>query len=318
MHLYEEAIPYARREVELAASVPSARMPVDVGLISYADAWRRGDLEGAFEALEEGRRVAERAAFPSERQRSNELYGILSREGRILGGDGEVNLGRPGDATRALRQALELAEETAREDPKDATSRSRAADAAMALANILCHRDSRQALAFYDLALRRLGEIRISVPAQRDQALGLASSSYPLRSLGRVPEARQRIDRAFAILKNTGDYPADRYYLGSAAYTVICAQADYEQATGNPRRALRTYQQLLEEALPANGSPPPDFEDSPRLSRIYERLADLYRRTGDEPRAETMRERRSELWRHWERRFPGNVFVRRQLEAAGF
>ena len=171
---------------------------------------------------------------------------------------------------------------------------------------------------FYDLALRRLSEIRISVPTQRDQALGLASSSYALRSLGRAPEARQRIDMAFAILKNAGDYPADRYYLDSAAYTVICALADYEQATGNPRRAIRTYEQLLEKALPANGSPPPDFEDSPRLSRIYERLADLYRRTGDEPQAESMRARRVELWQRWEREFPGNAFIQRQLKAASF
>ena len=318
MHLYEEAIPYARREAELAASAPSVRIPVDVGLISYADAWRRGDLEGAVKALEEGRRVEEKAVFPSERRQVNELYGILSREGRILGGDGEVNLGRPGDASRALQKALELAEETAREDPKDATSRSRAAEAAIALANILRHRDSRQALVFYDLALRRLSEIRISVPTQRDQALGLASSSYPLRSLGRAPEARQRIDMAFAILKNTGDYPVDPYYPDSAAYTVICALADYDQATGNPRRAIGTYEQLLEKVLPANGSPPPDFEDSPRLSRIYERLADLYQRTGDEPQAESIRERRFELWQRWEHRFPGNAFIRRQLEAASF
>jgi tetratricopeptide (TPR) repeat protein len=235
-----------------------------------------------------------------------------------LGGDGEVNLGRPEDAIRALQQALALVEETARKDPKDATSRSRAAATAIALANILCHRDSRQALAAYDLALRRLSEIRISVPTQRDQALGLASSSYALRSLGRAAEARQRIDEAFAILKNTGDYPADRYYLDSAAYTVICALADYEHATGNPRRAIQTYEQLLEKVPPANGSPPPDFEDSPRLSRIYERLADLYQRTGDEPQAQSMRARRVEFWQHWDRKFPSNAFIRRQLKAASF
>jgi serine/threonine protein kinase len=318
MHLYEEAMPYARREVELAESVPAGLVPVDAGLIAYVDAWRRGDLQGAFQALEEGRESAEKAVFPNERKRSVELYGVLSREGRILGGDGEVNLGRPEDAIRALQQALALVEETAREDPKDATSRSRAAETAIALANILCHRNSRQALVNYDLALRRLSEIRISVPTQRDQALGLASSSYPLRRLGRAPEARQRIDQAFAILKNTGDYPADRYYPDSAAYTVICALADYEQATGNPRLAIRTYEQLLEKVLPAKGSPPPDFEDSPRLSRIYERLADLYRRTGDKPQAESMRARRVELWQHWDRKFPSNAFIRRQLEAASF
>jgi tetratricopeptide (TPR) repeat protein len=304
--------------VELAQSVPSARIPVDAGLLEYADAWRRGDLEAAFQALEQGRKAAEKAAFPSARRHSNELYGILTREARILGGAGEVNLGRPADATRALQQALAVVEETARADPKDATSRGRAAETAIALADILRHRDSRQALALYDLALRRLDEIGIGVPTQRDRALALASSSYPLRILGRAPEARQRINQAFAILESTGDYPADRYYLDSAAYTVICALADYEDGTGSPRVALRTYERLLATVPPANGSTPPDFEDSPRLSRIYERLADLYRRTGDQSQAESMRARRVELWRHWDRKFPGNAFIRKQLEPAGF
>jgi tetratricopeptide (TPR) repeat protein len=137
-----------------------------------------------------------------------------------------------------------------------------------------------------------------------------------LRSLERAPEARQRIDQAFAILKNTGDYPADRYYLDSAAYTVICALADYQQDMGNPRGAIATYKQLLDRVLPANGSPLPDLEDSPRLSRIYERLADLYRQTGDEAQAESMRTRRVEIWQRWERKFPGNAFIQRQLKAA--
>jgi tetratricopeptide (TPR) repeat protein len=318
MHRYEEALPYARREVELAESVPAALITADKGMLAYVDAWSRGDLEGVFQALEQGRKGAENGAFPSERRRNNELYGVLSREGHILGGDGEVNLGRPEDAIRALQQALALVEKTAREDPKDATSHSRAAETAIALANIQWHRDSRQALVFYDLALRRLGEIQVSVSSQRGRALGLASSSYPLRSLGRAPEARQRIDLALAILKNTGDYPADRYYLDSAAYTVICALAADEQATGDPRRAIQIYEQFLAKVPPADGSAQVDFEDSPRLSRIYGSLADLYRQTGNQPQAESMRAHRLELWQQWDRKFPGNAFIRRQLEAAGF
>ncbi len=318
MHLYREAIPYARREVEVAESLPSSRVLYDVGLVQFAEALSRGDLEAAFQALEQGREATEKAVFPSARKRSTELYGILSREAHLLDGDGEVNLGRPEDAIRALQQAMALVEETARQDPKDATSRSRAAETAMAQGDILRHRDARQALVDYDLALRRLSEIRISVGSQRDQAMALASSSYALRSLRRMPEARERIDRALAILKAAGDYPADRYYSDSAAYTVICALADDEQARGDARRAIQTYEELLERVLPANGSPLPDFEDSPRFSRIYERLTDLYRRTGDEPRAESMRTRRLELWQRWQRKFPGNAFVRGQLEAASF
>jgi tetratricopeptide (TPR) repeat protein len=316
MHLYEEAIPYARREEEITATIPSARIPINVGLISEAIALSRGDLEGALEVIQEERKAVETGVFPSKAMRSNELYGALTMEALILGGDGEVNLGRPADATHVFERALALAEDAVRKDPDGATSRTQAARAGIALANILRYQDSRRALAVYDAALRRLGEIRTSLPAQRDRASALANSSYALRSLGRVFEARQRIDAALAILTDTKDYPAEQYFVDSAAFTVLCALADHESAAGDWRRAVQTYEQLLDSVTAAKPSPLNDLNAAPRLSRLYEALARFYRRTGDAAQAESMQARRVELWQNWDRKLPNNAFVRRQIEAA--
>jgi serine/threonine protein kinase len=316
MHLYEEAIPYARREVELKKSIASAPTPVNTGIILIANAMRQGDLEGALRVFQDARKVAQTGVYPSETMRNNELYGILLREGLILGGDGEMNLDRPADAIHTLQAAFDLAEDAARRDPDDATSRAHSAKAGIALANILRQRDSRRALAVYDVALRRLNEIRNSLPAQRDQALALANSSYALRSLARTSEARQRIEAALALLRDTKDYPAQQYYFDSAIYTVLCALADYEAEVGDPYHAIETYEQLLAKVTGANSVALGDMWGAPKLSRLYEALTRLYLRTGNPTKAESTRARRIELWQHCDGKFPGNAFVRRQIEAA--
>jgi tetratricopeptide (TPR) repeat protein len=315
MRRYAEAIPYARREAELNESLPSARGPINASLVSQLDALRHGDLEGAVEAMEEQRKAVEKGVYPSEIMRTNELHGTLIAEGLTLAGDGEVNLGRPAEAIAVLQEALDVDERLARKDSADAGSRVRAAKAGIVLAGILRHQDPQRALAAYDAALLRLSEINDSLPAQRDQALALANSSYPLRSLGRPSEARQRIDAALAILRDTKDYPADRYYFDTVTYAVLRAAADHEADADDPLRAIGTYEQLLNNVMTADAALP-DFEDAPRLSGLYDALSRLYRRTGRTAMADSIRLRRVELWRHWDRTFPNNPFVRKEIEAA--
>ena len=314
MRQYAEAIPYARREAEITASIPSARVLINRSLVSQLDALRQGDLEGALQALEEMRKAEEAEVYPDERMRNAELHGNLLMEGLILGGDGEVNLGRPADAIHALQRAFDLDAEAARMDPADASSRTREAKAGIALADIMRHHDPKRALEIYDVVVRRLSEIHHSLPAQRDQALALANSSYALRSLGRASEARQRIDAASVILKDTKDFPAERYYFDSAIYAVLCALGDQEADGGDVRGAIVNYEQLLDKVMPAGAAALPDFEDAPKLSRLYDALSRLYLRAGETAKADSMRSRRAELWQHWARKFPNNAFVHRQIE----
>ena len=316
LHRYEEAIRYARREAELAQSIGSGRVLVDAGITAVADAWRRGDLNGVLRVFQDDYPVAQTRSYPTATMRRNDLFGLLMREGAILGGDGEVNLGRPLDAVRVIQEALDRSEEAAQGDPQDASSRVQAAKSAIALAGILRHQDPRRALAAYDTALRRLGEVRSSLPTQRDRALALANSSYPLRSIGRVGEAGERVASAMAILRETKDYPAKRYYFDTAVYPVLCALADYQAETGDVRAAIATYERLLEGATAANSSAPDNLSDSFKLSSLQEALARLYRRAGDPAKAETIQAGRLALWQRWNVRLPGNPFIRSQLEAA--
>jgi tetratricopeptide (TPR) repeat protein/tRNA A-37 threonylcarbamoyl transferase component Bud32 len=316
MHLYEDAIRYARRSVELARPIPSAQSTVGGGLSILANALRyQGDLEGALQAIQEARKIVEGTTYPNEAARMFNLYGIFLREGLILGEDGAANLDRPAEAIEALQKAFDISEAAAIKDPIDSTSRTRVGNSGNPLGNILRHRDPQRALAVFDLAIRRLKEVRNRLVARRDLSMVLANSSYPLRSLHRPDEAKQRIDAALAILKDTKDYPAERTPLYSEVFIALRAQADHEVDVGEPRRALELYEQLLDKVMAAKPDVLNDLREAPRLSRIYEALTGLYRRTGDSEKAESMEARRAELWREWERKLPNNPFVLRQVAA---
>ena len=98
--------------------------------------------------------------------------------------------------------------------------------------------------------------------------------------------------------------------------TAVCALADHEAETGNPKGALALYEQLLDKVMATKPDALGDLRDTPKLSLVYSALAALYQRTGDSAKAEIMKSRRVELWRHWQRRLPQNSFVGRQLQAA--
>jgi len=317
MHLYADAVAYTRRALELARQMSSRQYRVGEFLSILANAQRyQGDLESALQNIKEARRIADQDVFPNDSVRMLDEYGILLREGYILGEDGDVNLDQPMQAIEPLQKALDMVEQAARKDPTDSTSRGRVANSGNTLANILRHWDAPRALAVYDLALLRLREIRNSLPARRQQALVLANSAYALRSLRRAAEARQRIDAALEILKSTKDYPAERVKLDSVAYSALCALADQDAADGNLPRATETYEHLLDKVMLAQPDSFNDLREAPKLSSHYAALAALYRRAGDTAKATDMESRRVDLWRRWDSKLPNNPFVRRQLEAA--
>jgi tetratricopeptide (TPR) repeat protein len=317
MHLYGDAVPYARRTVELARSLPSGQYRVAQGLSLVANALRfEGDLEGALQNIQEARKIAEEAVYENDVSRTINIYGVLLRQGLILGDDGGVNLGRPADAIEPLQKAFDLVEELAQKDPKDAASRKREGNSGIILGNILRHQDPKRALAIYDTAIRRLEETPNDVAARHDQAVALANSSYALLSLHRVLEAKQRIAQAVAILKETKDCPPEQVKLDSEIYIVSRAQADYEAQEGDVHRALEMYQQLFAKVIASKPDPLNDLRDAPRMSQLYESLADLYRTNDETGKAGNMRAMRLELWQQWDNKLPNNAFVRPQLEAA--
>jgi hypothetical protein len=211
---------------------------------------------------------------------------------------------------------MDMVEGAVRTDASDSGSRARVATTSRELGDILRDRDPRRALAVYEHGILRLQEMPRSVKARRDHAQLLAYSSYPLRRLHRVAEAKARIDDAVAILQDMKEYPAEQIGLGSYDYAIVCAVADQEGDSGNPARAVEIYEDLLRKVMATQPRPETILTDAVHLSNLYESMARLNRRAGRNDRASALESQTLDLWRHWDARLPNNSFVHRRLNAA--
>jgi serine/threonine-protein kinase len=314
--LYPDAIRYVRRAIEISPSLPTAQARLASGWSIIADSMRlSGDPEGALQAIREARRIVDRAEFSSENQRLSTIFNVLWREGVILGEEGHINLSRPHEAIAVLQRASDLIEEWVRKDPNDAWSRMLVASAARELGHILSRRDPQRALAVYDHALLRLGEIKNNAKARRDEVDLLAGSAYALQHLGRSAEARGRLDAAFKRMSELKLYPADHVDFGSEVDNALRALADYEAGTSNVARAIEIYRNVLDHTLAAKPNPETNLRDAADLSRLFASLADLERRARRGDLASEIDTRRLQLWQHWHRKLPDSPFVSRQLAA---
>jgi tetratricopeptide (TPR) repeat protein len=287
------------------------------GLSLVADLTRiSGDLEGALRDIREAHTILERTDYRSERLRLS-WFLVLWCEGVILGGGNGLNLNQPEEAVAVLQRAFDVIEEWAQSDPNDASTRLLFDQTGRELGAILRDRDARRALAVYDQARRRLGEVRNSPAARRAEAGMLAGSSYALRRLNRAGEARNRIEAALRMLRETKDYPADRIDTDSEVEPALRALADHFADTGEPLRAAAVYQELLDLIMAAKPDLGNDLRRAAKLSRIYEALAALHRRNHQPEKADAVAALRRNLWQQWERKLSHNAYVRRQLQAAG-
>ena len=242
-------------------------------------------------------------------------YAVLLREGFILGEDGGVSLERPDEAIVPLRDAFEMHEAGARRDPNDYTSRTRVGTSGRELGDILRWRAPEEAIAVYDAALVRLGEIKNNVKARRDTALILANSSYALRRVNRSAEAKRRLDEALAILKDTKDYPSDRVALDSEVCALLQAVADHQADEGRHEEAVRAYEQLVEQVMATKPDIDNNLRDAYGVSLMYQNLGRLHRLSGGTDKAEAVRAKTLALWNHWNGKLPNNPFVLRRLAA---
>jgi tetratricopeptide (TPR) repeat protein len=300
----------------MSRAMPSPGVRTAQGLTLLSESERyEGDLDGALRDIDAAKSLVEKATYADPAGRMLDEFGILLREGLLLGEDGAVNLGRPRDAVGPLQRAFDMAETVAENDPQDAVSRERLINAAIPLGNVLRAWAPARAMAVYDLALKRNREAGNGVTVMRKRALLLANSSGALLRLHRYREARQRALESLANLRQTNDYPAEKLSLDSEAYDALSAWADYQAATGAAGGAIESDERLLSLIMAAKPATDTDLRDAPRLSRLYQRLAELKRRAGDSVRAQEMDSRRLALWEAWDRKLPGNPFIRRQLGA---
>jgi serine/threonine protein kinase len=311
----DEAIRVDRHAVELARAASDGRI-LSAALSLLASALRlSGDVEGALPLIQESRHVAETTSYATELAKAMSLYGLLMRQGQILGGDETINLNRPADAVEPLERAYQLMDQQAAQDPSDEASRDRVAEAARQLADIVRNEDPRRALAIYDRGIERQREVTNNIKARREEALLLAQSSYPLRALGRRSDARQRIDRAFDLLRASGDYPVPQLEPNREAVSVLRARGEFEADGGDTAAAVATYRETLDKVLASRPDVEHDLRVTNDVSRVYLAFARALDRMGKHEESRALNDQRLNLWRVWDRKLPNNQFVRRQLDA---
>jgi len=315
MHRFEDAVRYGRRGVAVSnidpASVPGPRAQ---SLAALAGALMNlGDVPGALEAIRQARELVDHGSYNNEGYRRSITLIVLWREGQILGEDGGVNLNRPAEAAARFRQAFDPMEEMIGKSPHEYHGRELLVPVGRYLGDVLRHSNPPEALKIYDLSLTRIREIPNDVEARREEAHVLASSSYAARWSHRGEDAANRIEEAFRLLRQTGDYPAERVQPDSEADTAVRALADHYAETGRPEKALETYQDLLRRNMASNPDPQNDLPNAAAISRAYASMAGLLRRIGRTDEAAAFDARRADLWREWQRKLPANPFVLRQL-----
>jgi tetratricopeptide (TPR) repeat protein/predicted Ser/Thr protein kinase len=315
-HQYADALRVCNRGSDLARTFNHLPYLGTMLWVAADLSRRRGDLDGALKQIHESVSVLDPGAEKVEQARTMNFVYALINEGRILGQDREINLGRPEEAIEVLNRAFTIADHFVHQDANDQNSRGRLAVAGLELADIVRHSDPRRALDLYDHTLRHLAEILNNSAFRRYEVEALVGSTYPLRRVGRGREAKERLDGAFQRLRDNHDYPAEKVRPGSVVAQAFLALAENEANGHHIARAVEIEEQLLGKVVAYGPKPDVDLEDAFDMSQLYESMATMYRQAGLHELGSGFEARRLALWRHWDAQLPHNSFVRRQLNAA--
>ncbi len=314
---YEKALQLCRRGGDIAGRLNRSASRGNFLWVAASVLQTRGDLDEALTTIQESVRLLDPGPDWTTKIGQTLNFGhALVYEGRILGQNDGISLGRPQDALQPLQRAFDSADAIVHRDPNDHASRGDLAMAAITLGGILRHSDARRAFDVYTHALRHLAEVQGDPHLERYEINLLAGSSYALQKLGRGSEARQKIDTALKQLKDLKFYPADKIDLGSETEETLRALADFEVGNRDLPHAIEIYEELLNKMDPPESDAQFDLEDAVHVSTIFSSSADAYRRARRIERASAMDRRRLELWQRWAHKLPNNAFVRQQLEAA--
>lgn len=312
-----DALKAVESAIRTARLFRDTRLRLSLGLSLLADLRRlSGDLEGALTAIRESRAVLDGASFPTETARRSAWFTVYLREGRILGSANGLSLNRPGEAAVALRKAFDLVEEWTQNDRQDVWSRLLFASVSRVYGEVLTLHDPKAALRVYDHGRARLREVADNAEARRGEAELLAGSALALLSLNRGAEAQDRVEAAFRLLRQTGDYPTRRIAPDDASFAVLRASGDLHAANGHTRQAIAVYQELLDKIEATKLDPRGDLRHAFAISDLYGCLAAVSLRGGGADRHQRIKALRLDLWRHWDRKLPNNSAVRRQLAMA--
>lgn len=309
-----ESMDYALRAVRIAQDLPANRTKA-ASLLMLANSQRmNGDLAGALKSARECRAISEGLVRKDDSRTVFDYASALQREGQVLGDEG-ISLEQWREAAQPLGKSFDLMDEFARNDPKDARSRSRLAYIGVGLGYALQQYDPGRAVAIYDEAIQRIVE-NSSEDARRYEVLVVAGSSYALRRLGRRAEAGNRVERAIDLLRQLKEYPADRIELGTEVEIALRAWADHLDETGRTERALGVYDEIRQKARFSGGEPNTNLPLADVYANLLGRIAAIEHRLKHVSQAESARAEVIAIWQAWNQKLPANSFIQRRMDAA--
>jgi tetratricopeptide (TPR) repeat protein len=308
---FDKTVRYCQLALDLSRPVAAVhRLEGNIFHALAYSQWQSGNLDEALATTSKSLEIVEKEAATGHATiRSNQIN-VLLHQGMILGkADGELSLGRTADALATFRKALSIAEERASSDSSDALSHHQVAEVGLEIGNILRHTNPREALAVYDHSLVIIREAKSNPQAQRDEAELLAASSYAQRRAGHSQEARQRIDKAFLLLRDAKVYPAEKIEPMSEADHALRASADFFAGTRQYGQAINQYQELEKKLVAWNLNVDNDLRDAICLSRTWVILAKLYKQVGRTDDVAELEDRSKAALKHWTQKLPNSSTV---------
>jgi serine/threonine-protein kinase len=276
-----------------------------------------GSLEAALEQAAAGRKILEKQyeAANAQTAAARRLEWACYMEARLLGSMGTVSLGRFDDAERTLERGLTIARKLVDSDREDISSRNILASAANELGLLRLERNPASALDLFDEAYRRRSEIPPSNPGNEEKTDMLAASIRALARLGRHDEAKARLDRLFAALRDAKLYPGT-VRPGNSASNALVAQAEAVAATGHVDEAVQIWKDLIAAYDASDRRAADDLHWALYHSAAWRGLAKALALDGKSADERTWLAKDAALWTSWNNKLPRNTFILHQLNAA--
>jgi tetratricopeptide (TPR) repeat protein len=276
-----------------------------------------GSLEAALEQAAAGRKILERQyeAANGQTAAARRLDWACNVEGRLLGSMDTVSLGRFDEAERTFERGLTIARKVVDSDREDISTRATLAYLANELGLLRLESNPASALELFDEAYRRRSEIPPSNPSNEEKNNMLAASIRALVQLGRHDEAKARLDKLFAALRDAKEYPGT-VRPGNSAANALIAKAEAAAGAGHVDEAVQIWKELIAAYDASDRRAADDLHWAMYHSAAYRGLAKALALDGKSADERAWRERDAALWSGWNRKLPRNTFVMHQLAAA--
>jgi hypothetical protein len=276
-----------------------------------------GSLEAALEQAAAGRTILEKQYDAAKGQTAiaRRLHWACYVEGRLLGSMDTVSLGRFDQAEQTYERGLTIARKVADADREDISTRHLLAYLANELGLLRLERNPASALDLFDEAYRRRSEIPPSNPGNEEKNDMLAASIRALARLGRHDEAKSRLDRLFATLREARNYPGT-VRPGNFAANALVAKAEAAAGAGRLDEAVQVWKDLIAAYEVSDRRAADDLHWAMYHSAAYRGLANALALAGKSAEERAWREKNLALWTGWNKKLPRNTFILHQLDAA--